>query len=46
MIWREALGKFDIALDWLLSESVSNSVIGYLNNSYPEEEKTRVRLKI
>lgn len=40
MIWREALGKFGIALDWLLSGSVSNSVIEYLNISYLEEEKT------
>lgn len=30
----EGLRKWDFILDWMLSESSGNSMIGYLNKSY------------
>lgn len=36
--------KLGFALDWMLSGSGVNSMIGFLNNFYPESRKNGVRL--
>lgn len=44
MIW-EGLRKRGFALDWVLSGSKDNSIIGYFSKSYLEEGKAKSRLK-
>jgi hypothetical protein len=43
---REGSGKQGFSLDWTLSGSGSNSMIGYFNNSHVKREKNQVRLRL
>lgn len=42
----EGLRKQGFALEWMLPGSGDNSIIEDLSDSYPEGEKTRLRLQL
>lgn len=44
--FKEGPRKQVLALDGMLLETESKSMIGYLNNSYVKWRKSRVRLKL